>query len=320
MSRKIRSLWIITNGNRGNEVNCDGVAAHLNADEIRRITIARKPLNALFAPYWPAVYLAGYDKQIAPPWPDMVIASSRLAAPYARYIRRASHGETFCAFLQDPICSPNYFDFVWAPQHDELSGENVLSTPLSPHQITRDRLAETGAKLASRLPPTTKPRLAVIIGGPNSAYDFTAKEADSLMQALAQLADRYALLITVSRRTPSDLVARLKQNIAPIADLFFDGHGDNPYPGMLALSDAILVTSDSVNMTGEACAAGAPVYVLHLPARRASKFDIFHAELENAGMTRRFTGAVDLFPSVPYDDTPTIAAALLQRYNTHPRS
>ncbi len=320
VSRKINSLWIITNGNRGNVVNCDGVAAYLDADTIRHVTVERTPLNALFAPYWPAVYLAGSDEQIVPPWPDMVIASSRLAAPYARYIRKASQGKSFCAFLQDPICASHHFDFVWAPQHDKLSGANVLSTALSPHQITLDRLAKTGAALALHLPSTTKPRLAVIIGGPNSAYNFTAREADSLVQALVQLADRYALLLTVSRRTPSDLVAQLKRTIAPVADLFFDGQGDNPYPGILALSDAILVTSDSVNMTGEACAAGVPVYVLHLPARRASKFDRFHAELENTGMTRRFTGTIDLFPSAPHDDTPAIAAALLRRYNAHPSS
>ncbi len=315
MSRKIRSLWIITNGNRGNDVNCDGVAAYLNAEQIRHIKVERTPLNALLAPHWPAVYLASRDQQIAPPWPDMVIASSRLAAAYGRYIRKASLGQSFCAFLQDPKCAPHYFDFVWAPNHDNLMGANVISTPLSPHQITRERLDQTGAALSKRLPATTKPRLAVIIGGPNSAYDFTAREADILRESLSQLAKSFALLLTVSRRTPPDLVAMLKQKIAPVADLFFDTGPDNPYPGMLAISDAILVTSDSVNMTGEACAAGVPVYVFHLPARRNSKFDRFHAELETAGMTRRFTGQIDLFTSTPHDDTPIIAQALLRRYN-----
>lgn len=317
MPRQIKSLWIITNGNRGNEVNCDGVASYLDVAETRRITVPRTILNSIFAPYWPAVCLAGFDKQIQQPWPDMVIASSRLAVPYARYIRKQSGGKSFCAFLQDPKCAPKHFDFVWAPQHDGLTGENVLTTPLSPHQITRERLTSTGAALETRIKPSKKPRLAVIIGGPNSAYNFGVQEGEALGRALTELSDRFALLITVSRRTPPDVVALLKNIIAPRADLFFETGPDNPYPGMLAVSDAIFVTSDSVNMTGEACAAGSPVYVFHLPQRRASKFDRFHAELEAAAMTRRFTGQIELADSAPHDDTPAIAAAIMQRFQAH---
>jgi hypothetical protein len=39
-----------------------------------------------------------------------------------------------------------------------------------------------------------------------------------------------------------------------------EGH-DNPYPGLLAWADRVIVTEDSVSMTAEAIASGASVYI-----------------------------------------------------------
>ena len=40
--------------------------------------------------------------------------------------------------------------------------------------------------------------------------------------------------------------------------MVWDGQGDNPYFGMLALADLIVVTQDSVSMISEAAATTAP--------------------------------------------------------------
>ena len=66
-------------------------------------------------------------------------------------------------------------------------------------------------------------------------------------------------MATPSRRTPAELAAAVRENIGD--GFFWDGAGDNPYPAMLALADAMLVTGDSANMVGEATATGAPVHV-----------------------------------------------------------
>ena len=65
----------------------------------------------------------------------------------------------------------------------------------------------------------------------------------------------------------------------------------NPYFGYLALADAIVVTSDSIAMTSEACATGKPVFVIEL-AGGSAKFERFHDALAEAGCTRPFTDAV----------------------------
>ena len=55
--------------------------------------------------------------------------------------------------------------------------------------------------------------------------------------------------------------------------------------GLLAWSDHILVTADSINMVTEACGAGKPVYVAspHLCYRR---FASFHQAMIERGRTR----------------------------------
>ena len=61
--------------------------------------------------------------------------------------------------------------------------------------------------------------------------------------------------------------------------------GDNPYPAFLAHADRFIVTADSVNMTGEPCATGRPVWVFQ-PSGGSAKFERFHASLRRYGATR----------------------------------
>ena len=74
-------------------------------------------------------------------------------------------------------------------------------------------------------------------------------------------------MITPSRRTHQRLIAAVDAATAGAPRILWDGTGDNPYPDFLAHADALIVTADSVNMTGEACATGRPVYVFEPSGR-----------------------------------------------------
>ena len=168
-------IWGITGGRRGNDVLVEGVATALGGP-FRLIHTDLSPPYKWLAPYRLAERAATKDPQIAPPFPDMVIASGRQAVPHARFIKRASRGAVFTVFLQDPIVSPRHFDFVWAPAHDRFAG--AMSTILSPHGMTQDILQTAADKMKARLLPNTVrgKKIAVLIGGPNSVYPFAADE------------------------------------------------------------------------------------------------------------------------------------------------
>src|SRR6185312_5004866 len=73
------------------------------------------------------------------------------------------------------------------------------------------------------------------------------------------------LAITPSRRTPDEVKAVLTEAFAGDPGVFlWDETGDNPYRGILALSDRLVATGDSVSMVSEAVATGRPAAVFDL--------------------------------------------------------
>ena len=92
-----------------------------------------------------------------------------------------------------------------------------------------------------------------------------------------------------------------------MAHTLWDGTGENPYMGYLALADAIVVTEDSVNMASEAAGTGKPVYIARLTGG-SRKFTRFHEGLREAGITRPFTGAFETWRYTPPDDMARAAA------------
>ena len=144
-------VWAITGGRRGNDVLVLGVAKALGV-EPQLIHTHLKPPWRWLSPYRAAFPGVRHDPSIAPPYPDLVLASGRQAAAHARYIGYRSGGRSFTAFLQKPAIDPKYFDFVWAPYHDRLHGANVMSTLLSPHLLTQEILSNEADKWRARAP------------------------------------------------------------------------------------------------------------------------------------------------------------------------
>ena len=312
-------IWGITGGRRGNDVLVEGVAAALGG-QFRLIHTDLSLHYKWLAPYRLAERAATKDPQIAPPFPDMVIASGRQAVPHARFIKRASRGVVFTVFLQDPIVSPRHFDFVWAPAHDRCAG--AMSTILSPHGMTQDILQTAADKMKARLLPNTVrgKKIAVLIGGPNSVYPFPADEMQKLTDGLAALAKQgHYLMITLSRRSPDAYAEKLRAALPDGSYFLWDNQGDNPYHAMLGLAEQIIVTADSVNMVGEACLPGVPVQVFQLRGGSA-KFNRFHDALMDADITRPFDGALENWSTQSHNPTQEIAAAIEAAYAAHKTS
>ena len=312
-------IWGITGGRRGNDVLVEGVAAALGG-QFRLIHTDLSPPDKWLAPYRLAERAATKDPQIAPPFPDMVIASGRQAVPHARFIKRASRGAVFTVFLQDPIVSPRHFDFVWAPAHDRCAG--AMSTILSPHGMTQDILQTAADKMKARLLPNTVcgKKIAVLIGGPNSVYPFAADEMQKLADGLAALAKQgHYLMITLSRRSPDAYAEKLRAALPDGSYFLWDNQGDNPYHAMLGLAEQIIVTADSVNMVGEACLPGVPVQLFQLRGGSA-KFNRFHYALMDADITRPFDGALENWSTQSHNPTQEIAAAIEAAYAAHKTS
>ncbi|HYC13895.1 MAG TPA: mitochondrial fission ELM1 family protein, partial [Stellaceae bacterium] len=199
------------------------------------------------------------------------------------------------------------------PQHDPARGENVLLTLGAVHRVRPELLAEGRERFAPLFAKLPRPLVGVLIGGSNRAYRLTEASLATLGGQLAALAEQgYGIAITASRRTPEAGLAALRARLARAPHYLWAGEGENPYFGLLAESDAFLVTADSVNMVSEAAATGRPVHVIEL-AGGSAKFRRFHDALRTAGITRPFTGAIEQWTYPPLDDTARAAAEIRRR-------
>jgi hypothetical protein len=169
------------------------------------------------------------------------------------------------AGLFDLVVTPSY---TRLPQHPRRL---LVSAPL--HGVTPERLAEARARFGATLGALPPPRLALLVGGSSGQYWLGARAARRLGREVSRLAARRgaSLLVTTSRRT-SRRSERALRGALP-AGAFFHAWASpgaaNPYLGLLALADAVVVTGDSESMLSEALATGRPVYVYPLPVRRS---------------------------------------------------
>lgn len=316
------SCWVLTEDKVGMISQCWGLAEALGVQPLQKIWTPRAPWKFLPPALWCCALRSGRagSDLLAPPWPDLLIATGRPTVAVARAIRRVSAGATFTVQIQNPGIALHHFDMVVAPQHDNLQGPNVFNTRGALHRVTAARLATAATQWAPSLAHLPQPRAAVLLGGSNRRYRFTAAIAAQLAQQLAALArSGIGLMITPSRRTDPAVVSTLRNALRELPAVIWDGAGDNPYFAYLGLADHVIVTGDSVNMVSEACATGKPVYIVEL-AGRSAKFERFHAALRAAGMTRPFEGSLAQWHYPPLDDVGAAAAEIKRRLRATGRS
>lgn len=310
------TCWAVSEGHAGMEIQAVALARALGLEpEVKRVKI-RKPWR-LIPPRFLPLPLAGVDAAgdaLAPPWPDVIITCGRQVVGPAAAIRRQNRAKTFAVHIQDPKVPFGWFDVIVAPEHDQISGDNVITGRGGINGITPERLAEAAKSFAPLYAHLPRPLIGVIVGGSNRVYEMTGTVVERLGGQLAELAkaNGAGLAVTPSRRTGAENEAVLRRALADTPAEIWDGKSDNPYFGILALADAFIVTCDSVNMVSEAATTGKPVHVVELEGGSA-KFRRFHDSLQKDGITRPFKGALECWDYPALNETVRIAGEIRKR-------
>ena len=206
---------------------------------------------------------------LEPPWPDLVITAGMRNEPVGRWIRAQSGGRTRLVHIGRPWASPERFDLViTTPQYRLAQHDRVLQNAMPLNQVTPERLAEHGRKLLPQVEQLAQPRTGVILGGNSGPYTLGPKTAARIAQQANRVAAQQngSLLISTSARTSKRAVEEFQRQLT-VPNYLYHWRADdesNPYFGILALSDELIVTADSISMLGEACATGKPVYMADL--------------------------------------------------------
>ena len=307
---KPSATWLLIEDYAGLWSQVLGLAEAAGLPAERRVLRPRGLWRHIAAALWPAPLTAIAPEALAPPWPELVIGGGGKAAAVVAAlppgVRRV--------VVQHPRLPLRRFDLVIVGRHDGITGPNVIVTRTALHRVTPARLAEAAQAWAPRLAHLPRPLVAVLVGGANGRFRLDAAVGGQLAAQLAAMMrrDRVGLALTPSRRTGPEVVRELKETLEPLGAMVWDGSGENPYFGMLALADAIVVTADSVSMISEAAATAAPVLVAPLPgsSRRGAAF---LRGLIGDGRVRPYEGRFMHWPVAPLDDTAAAAEEMCRR-------
>ncbi len=307
--------WILSDDYAGLQAQALGLAEAAGLAAELRVLRPRSPWSRLPARLWPAPLRAIPPETMAPPLPDLLIGCGGMSAVViAALKKRQIIGRAPLAVqIQNPRIDPARFDLVVVNRHDKLTGPNIIVTRTALHRVTEARLAAEAAVWRSRFAHLPRPLVAVLVGGSNGRFRLDAAAGHRLATQLSGLArDGAGIVITPSRRTPPEITRILTESLVPAGAEIWDGTGDNPYFGMLALADFIIPTIDSVSMMSEAAATRAPILYFELPGK-SRRIGLFLDGLARDGRIRPFTGWLDTWPVTPIDDTAQAADEMRRR-------
>ncbi len=286
-----------------------GLAERAELDQSVRTLVALRPWRWIPAAMWPQPLLS-----IAPIHPveaGLVLSVGGMGAAVGAALRQPDRR---VVQIQNPRMRLDRFDLVVVNTHDELSGPNVLISRNALHRVSKARLRTAREAWWPRFAHLLRPLVAVLVGGSNGRYRLDGPVGATLSGQLAAMikADRVGMVVTTSRRTDPAVQRLLGATLAPLGAWIWDQHGENPYLGMLACADMIVVTMDSVSMVSEAAATSVPVMVAPLPGR-SRRIGLFLQTMREAGRVREFSGRLEHWPTRPLDDTLAVAQEMLQR-------
>jgi uncharacterized protein len=252
---------------------------------------------------------------IAPPFPDILIASGRRAVPYVREIKRLAGAATFAVILKNPRIANHGADFVWVPEHDRAQNPQFARTLTTPHRFSATRIAAARSDLGPEIRLLPHPRVAILLGGRTRLGPFSAADTEALCQRLTSVAEEAgSFLVTVSRRTPPQLLAAVQHAIRSRRSYVWEGDGPNPYLRILAAADSVVATGDSHTMISEAAAIGRPLMIF-APTCIKPKLTYFGLRMIEEGWAHPFDGGLQRASVIPHDSTPAVAEAIRRQFS-----
>ena len=302
--------WILSDGTSGMEVQCIALAEALGFQYDKKHI---KPywLNRIFPSLakLPGIPLATNFKQVtSQSSPNIVITCGRRHAGASIALKRLSKGTTYTIHIQDPKINPKHFDLLIIPEHDRPRAPNIILSNGSLTRITQAILDREAQLIKQEVTSLIGKKVAVNIGGDTKDNKVDGETIQKLILSLNQFSANYecSLMITTTNRTSEPLKKALTSLTENPNIILWTGGSRNPYLGFLGVADAIIVTSDSINMISEACSTGKPVNIFPL-GKNSKKREKFIGSLEKMGLVKYFNGEYRSWGYEPLNETARIA-------------
>ena len=248
---------------------------------------------------------------------DIIISCGRKSVIPSIFLKKKFGNKIMNIHIQDPKVSLNNFDFVITPEHDDLKGENVLSTKGAIHYLRESELDEN---LNYLKPKIQKEKVVVlVVGGPNKYYDFRDNLIEEIFNKIKEnfLDNGYQLIFIPSMRTPKRIIDKAK-DFYNADQIIISDVDKKAYLSSLKLADHIVVTCDSTSMISEAAITGKPIYVADMPAIKNNyRFKKFFELFKSLDIIRNLDSYVESWDYKKLNETDRIAGYIEKRFQNY---
>ena len=307
---------LLTEGMHGMISQVEGLAKALDLDFIHE-KIELNNFWKLFPPKLTPVQDFVFKNKINSKF-DVVISCGRKSVIPSIYLKKKFKNKIINIHIQEPKVSLDNFDFVVAPEHDGLKGNNVLTSKGAVHYLTNSELDENENYLKSRI-KTEKKIVTLILGGPTRYYDYNNQVIDGIFSKIEQnfLKNNYQVIIIPSMRTPQNIIEKAK-NYFDKDQIIIPNVDKKAYLSSLKISDHIIVTCDSTSMISEAAITGKPIYVAQMPAiKNNQRFKSFFNLFESLNIIKELNNSVENWTYTKLNETNKIAEQIKEKIKQH---
>jgi mitochondrial fission protein ELM1 len=297
---------LLTEGMHGMISQVEGLAKALDLDFTHHkveLNSFWKPFPPKFAPISQIVF-----KKINVNDFDVIISCGRKSVIPSIYLKKNSKKNIVNIHIQDPKVSLDNFNFIIAPEHDGLVGENVYQTKGAIHYLNIDEINHQTNYLKDRL-DINKEYFLLILGGPTKHYEYSDKNILNILDLFNDLLTKNNLqgIVIPSMRTPRNII-ELSKNILGHSSLVIETVDKKAYLSALSLAKYICVTCDSTSMISEAALTGKPIYVADIPTdkndQRIKKFRELFSKLN---IIKKLDTSLEIWSYKKLDETSRIA-------------
>ena len=312
---KLKGL-LLTEGFHGMISQVEGLAKALDLDFIHE-KIELNNFWKLFPPKITPVKNFVFKNELGHEF-NIVISCGRKSVIASLYLKNKYKSKIINIHIQNPKVSLSNFDFIIAPEHDSLFGENVVTSRGAIHYLTNDELIENENYLKPRI-DSQKKIISFIIGGPNKYYDYNDKIIDEIFLKIENnfIKNNYQAIIIPSMRTPKKIIQKAK-NYFDKNQIIITEIDKKAYLSSLKLADHIVVTCDSTSMISEAAITGKPIYVAQMPAVKSNtRFKEFFKLFSSLNIIKNLDSTVEKWDYQKLDETYRISSYIKDKIKDH---
>ena len=237
----------------------------------------------------------------------VIISCGRKSVISSIALKKRLGKEIFNIHIQNPKVSFEHFDLIISPEHDNIRGDNVITTKGAIHYLTKKEIIDNSNYL--KLEKEKKNIVAFIIGGPNKNYNYSEEQIHYTFNKVKTLftPDKFKIVVIPSYRTPERVIKKafntfnFNHHVVKTVD-------KKAYLSSLAIADYIVVTCDSTSMISESAVTGKPIYIAMMKSKKINKrFKTFYNQFKDLGITRELKDSIDNWSYDKLDEVNRIA-------------